>query len=158
MASAVRPADVGAARRAVRTLHLPGQTRLHMATESGSRRRAILSGLGRAGLRATIFRASRSARDIDAREACIEQLVASLADEPTVRVTFECDQSQDERDRKQLYRLVRALGCSERVQYEHRLASAEPLLAVPDAIGWAYARGGDFRRWAVPLVVEVVDV
>lgn len=75
-----------------------------------------------------------------------------------MRVTFECDQSQDERDRKQLYRLVRELGCTERVQYEHRLATAEPLLAVPDAIGWAYARGGDFRKRARSLIVEVIDV
>jgi hypothetical protein len=158
VASVVLPGDVHSARAAVRALHLPRQGRIHMKDESDSRRRRILADLERAGLRATIYRAGGYKTDITAREACIDTLIRPLAVEPTARVTFECDQSQDERDRKQLYRLVRELGCTERVQYEHRLATAEPLLAVPDAIGWAYARGGDFRRRATPLIVEVIDV
>lgn len=158
VASIVLPSDVGVARGAVRKLHLPKQSRIHMTTESDSRRRKILSAFEKAGLRATIYRASRSKTQIDAREACIDKLVRPLAIESTARVTFECDQSQDERDRKQLYRLVRELGCAERVQYEHRLATAEPLLAVPDAIGWAFARRGDFRKRAMSLIVEIVEV
>lgn len=158
VASVVLPADVGATRGVVRGLHLPKQSRIHMTAESDSRRRTILSAFHKAGLRATIYRAGGYKTDITAREACIDTLIRPLAVEPTARVTFECDQSQDERDRKQLYRLVRELGCTERVQYEHRLATAEPLLAIPDAIGWAYARGGDFRKRAMPLVVEIVDV
>lgn len=158
VASVVLPGGVSAARRVVRTLLLSKQSRIHMKDESDSRRRRILDELGRAGLRATVYRAAGFKTNIDAREACIDRLVRSLAIAPTVRVTFECDRSQDERDRKQLYRLVRELGCAERVQYEHRLATAEALLAVPDAIGWAYARGGDARKRALPLIVEVIDV
>lgn len=158
VASVVLPSDVSAARGAVRALHLGKQSRLHMTAESDSRRRAILSALERAGLRATVYRSSGHRTNWVARAACIDALIRPLAVEPTVRVTFECDESQDERDRKQLYRLVRELGCTERVQYEHRRATAEPLLAVPDAIGWAYARGGDFRQRAMALIVDVVDV
>lgn len=158
VASVVLPAELGAACGVVRSLHLPKQSRLHMTAESDSRRRTILSAFEKAGLRATIYRATGFRRNIDAREACIDRLVRPLAVEPTARVTFECDQSQDERDRKQLFHLVRELGRTEQVQYEHRRATAEPLLAVPDVIGWAFARGGDFRRRALPLIVEVVDV
>lgn len=158
VAADVLPADVGGARGVVRTLHLPNQSRIHMTAESDSRRRAILRAFEAAGLRATVYRAAGYKRTIDARAACIDALVRPLAVQPTARVTFECDQSQDERDRKQLYRLVRGLGCTERVQYEHRRASAEPLLAVPDAIGWAYARGGDFRMRATRLIADVIDV
>ena len=158
VASVVLPTDLGAARGAVRALHLPRQSRIHMTGEDDSRRGKILTAFEKAGLRATIYRAAGYKTNIAAREACIDTLVRPLAIEPTARVTFECDQSQDERDRKQLYRLVRELGCTERVQYEHRLATAEPLLAVPDAIGWAYARGGDFRKRAMSLITKVVDV
>lgn len=158
VASVVLPADLGAARGAVRSLHLPRQSRIHMKTETDARRRTILSAFEKAGLRATIHRAAGYKTNIAAREACIDALVRQLAIEPTARVTFECDETQDARDRQQLFRLVRELGCTERVQYEHRLASAESLLAVPDAIGWAYARGGDFRKRAMPLITRFVDV
>ena len=158
VASVVLPSDVSAARGAVRSLHMPKQSRIHMTRESDARRRKILSALEKVGFRATVYRAAGYKTNGAAREACIDTLIRPLAVEPTARVTFECDTSQDERDRRQLYRLVRDLGCAERVQYEHRLAVAEPLLAVPDAIGWAYARGGEFRRRAMPLIAEVVDV
>jgi hypothetical protein len=39
-----------------------------------------------------------------------------------------------------------------------RIQRDEPLLAIPDGIGWAWARGGDFRRRAQPMVVDVIDV
>jgi len=158
IASVVLPADLGAARSAIRSLHLPKQSRIHMKTETDARRRTILSAFAKAGLRVTIYHAVGYKTNIAAREACIDTLVRPLAFEPTARVTLECDETQDARDRQQLYRLVRELGCTERVQYEHRLASAEPLLAVPDAIGWAYARGGDFRKRAMPLVTKVVNI
>lgn len=118
VASVVVPGDVGAARGAVRALHMPKQSRIHMTTENDSRRRTILGALEKAGLRATVYRAAGYKTNRAAREACIDTLIRPLAVEPTARVTFECDESQDERDRKQLYRLVRELGCTERVQYE----------------------------------------
>ena len=158
VAAVVLPADTKRARALVRGLHLPRQSRVHMKTESDARRRQILDTLEAGGLRATIYRASGYKTLIAARAACIDGLVRSLASAASARVTFECDQSQDERDRHQLYRLVRELGCAERVQYEHRPASAEPLLAVPDAIGWAWARGGNFAANAQRLVDRTVDV
>jgi hypothetical protein len=44
------------------------------------------------------------------------------------------------------------------LEFRHERAAQEPLLAVPDGIGWAWARGGDFRRRARPMVVDVIDV
>lgn len=42
--------------------------------------------------------------------------------------------------------------------YLHERAAQEPLLAIPDVIGWAWARSGDWRRRALPLVESVIDV
>jgi hypothetical protein len=36
--------------------------------------------------------------------------------------------------------------------------TSEPLLAIPDAVGWAWARGGDWRRRAQPMIGEVIDL
>lgn len=158
IAAAVPASGLREARGVVRGLHLPNQSRLHMTAESDSRRRAILDTFQRAGLRATVLRATGYKRHIDARTACIDVLVRLMSSGTMVRLTFECDRSQDERDRRQLYRLVRELGRADCLQYEHRPATAEPLLAIPDAIGWAYARGGDFRKRARPMVDQVIDV
>ena len=48
-------------------------------------------------------------------------------------------------------------GSAVRLQYRHERAAQEPLLAIPDAIGWAWARGAGWRR-ARALVSDVVDV
>lgn len=63
----------------------------------------------------------------------------------------------DERDRRDLARLIRTHPCPDLV-YLHERAAQEPLLAIPDVIGWAWARSGDWRRRALPLVEAVVDV
>lgn len=44
--------------------------------------------------------------------------------------------------------------------YEHATATAEPLLAIPDAIAWAWAwaRGGDWRRRVQPVVERIIRV
>ena len=49
-------------------------------------------------------------------------------------------------------------GSAVRLQYRHERAAQEPLLAIPDAIGWACARGAEWRRRARALVSDVIDV
>ena len=44
------------------------------------------------------------------------------------------------------------------MQYRHEAAAAEELLAVPDAIAWCWAKGGDWRRRVEALVVDVRQV
>jgi hypothetical protein len=44
------------------------------------------------------------------------------------------------------------------VQYTHRGSRSEPLLSLPDAIGWAVGAGGMWRRLVEPIVAEVVQV
>jgi hypothetical protein len=49
-------------------------------------------------------------------------------------------------DTQHLIEFTRAAGCRDTLRYEHRRASAEQLLAIPDAIAWCWANGGDWRR------------
>lgn len=159
IASVMLPAGVTAARRDVRALVLPGQRRIHMKTESDARRRVLLSKFEEFGFTATIFRAGAAhKRELDRREACLRQLVAQLAGGGDTILCLESDETLDDRDRRQLYGFARDAGCAERLRYHHARAAQEPLLAVPDVIGWAWAKGGDWRRRTDGLVVDVIEV
>lgn len=158
IAAAIEPARLATVRKTIRSLVLPGQRRLHMKSESSSRRRQILSVLCEEGETATIYRAGAGYKsDIDRRRACLESMVADIAAAGHSKLCLESDETMDERDRRELARLIRRLPCPDLV-YLHERAAQEPLLAIPDVIGWAWARSGDWRRRAMPLVETVVDV
>lgn len=151
--------DVGAARRGIRDLISPGQRRLHMVKESAPRRRLILQRLTDLGLGAMIYEAGVDHKtNISRRQACLEQLVIDAVAGGGARLCLETAEGVDQRDQQQLIELVRQLGCREALTYEHAHASQEVLLAAPDAIGWAWAKGGEWKRRAGPLVTSVVAV
>ncbi|MBW9211743.1 hypothetical protein KV100_19005 [Mumia sp. zg.B21] len=160
IASVVLPEDVTQARKDVRTLVLPGQKRLHMKGERDPRRKMILSSFQQWGFSATIYRAGPAYKtELLRREACLEALVKEHSDRHEVAVCLESDETLDARDRTTLAQLVRSHGCRESLRYQHQRAAQEPLLAIPDAIGWAFQRGGqDWKRRVEPLLKDVNDV
>lgn len=159
IASVVAPHDLVAARKTIRALVLPGQRRLHMKSEGDGRRRVILTELERHGFRATIYQAGTGFKtDLDRRRHCLDRLVGDIARDGHTMLCLESDETLDARDRRDLSALTRAHRCAETLRYQHQRAAQEPLLAVPDAVGWAYARGGDWRRRAQPLIEEVIDL
>lgn len=149
--------DLVPLRRVVRGLIAPGARRLHMVKESPRNRRVILQRLVEAGATATIYAAGADYRsNIERRRACLDRLVAdSIAVGPT-RLCLETAEGVDDRDRRHLVEITRARRCQDFLTYEHTHASQEPLLSVPDAIAWAWAKGGEWQRRARPLVSEVV--
>lgn len=158
IASVVLPIDVTAARKDVRALVLSGQRRIHMKSESDTRRRVILTAFEEHGFTATIYRAGTTYKtDLDRRAACLKQLVDDIAACGHSTLCLESDESLNKQDRRHLARMVRAAGCPD-LHYLHDRAAQEPLLAIPDAIGWAWARGGTWRRRVRPLVLDVIDV
>jgi hypothetical protein len=144
-ASAVDSGDAAAMRKAVRDLVLPGQNRLHMAKESDTRRRQILDRIGDLPVATTIFRAPKDGRnEVERRARCVEALVMDFPDEAELSICFERDETLVTRDRRQV--LVAAHQSGRSVPHRHTTASDEPLLAIPDALAWAWARGGPWRR------------
>lgn len=157
VAAVIIPGELGLARKTVRGLQKPGQRRLHMVKESPARQHTILSTLGTIGAQVTIYQASVGYRtNIERRGACLERLVEDIATAGCARLMLESEQGEEERDRRLLYRETGRRGCRDSLAYDHATAAAEPLLAIPDAIAWAWARGGDARRRAEPLVADVV--
>lgn len=47
-------------------------------------------------------------------------------------------------DNQRLIEFIREAGCRDTLRYERRRVASELLLAVPDAIAWCWAKGGDW--------------
>ncbi len=159
VAAQLQPGTLDATRSTLRALVLPGQRRLHMNDERDPRRRAIAAVVVAAGVHATVYDAGRRYRtERDRRAACLQALVDDVARRRDTTLVLEQDDSLVRWDNQRLIELTRAAGCSETLRYEHRRTAAEQLLAVPDAIAWCWARGGDWRRRIEPVVADVRTV
>lgn len=154
VASAVVTGDLADTRRMLRGLILPGQRRLHMKDESDSRKRSIATAISVSGIQATIYDAGRHRTERERRAECLRSLVTDLAAQDVAMLVLEQDDTLVASDRALLYRATRVAGCAE-LRYEHRRASTELLLALPDAIAWCWAKGGDWRRRIEPVASAV---
>ncbi len=158
-AAVVLPADSDAVRRVIRGLVLSGQRRLHMKDEHDSRKRAIAAAIAAAGVQATIYDAGRRYRtERDRRAACLQALVTDAARRGDTLLVLEQDDMLLSWDNQRLVEFTRAAGCRQTLRYEHRRAAAEQLLAIPDAVAWCWAKGGDWRRRIDPVVSAVREV
>lgn len=155
LCAAVVVADVDRARTSVRALRKPGQRRVHFAKEGDTRRREILSALVELGLHARVY--VSPAAGTPGRQACLEALVGDLVAAGAERLTLESRRSMDHLDEVVIRATLRRTGPG-RLTYGHKVGFEEPLLWVPDAIAWAYGRGGDWRRRVDPLLDKVVHL
>ncbi|MCC2336489.1 hypothetical protein [Cellulomonas wangsupingiae] len=159
VAAVVLPEDVAATRRGIKELVGRGQRRLHMVKESEPRKRLILQRLNDLNVSATLYEAGPDHKtNIARRHACLERLVIDVVETGGARLCLETAAGVDGRDQQQLIELTRRLRCHDKLTYEHAPASREYLLAAPDAIAWAWSKGGEWRRRAAPLVTSVVAV
>ncbi|MGI8414348.1 MAG: hypothetical protein ACR2QA_18020 [Solirubrobacteraceae bacterium] len=145
-------------RKLMRGLVLRGQRRVHMKKESDPRRRAIAAAICGAGVSATVYDAGQRYRyELDARAACLRGVVKDAAGRGETMLVIEQDDSLVDWDRRRLYALAREARLP-LLRYEHRRASAEQLLAVPDVIAWCWAKGGHWRHRIGPAVSTVRQV
>lgn len=156
-AVSIETPDLPSARRRMSGLILPGQYRLHMRKENPRRKKQIVAAICGAGITAHIYADRHHRDDLAARSACLQALVNGTAGSDT-RLIIEQDDGLVSRDRADLYRYVHQAKPNGAISYQHQRASAELLLGLPDAIAWAWARGGNWRRQARPAVVAVHGV
>lgn len=153
------PAKVGLCRKELSTLLLPGQRSLHMKDENDVRKRRIADAicrLGEHGLRAVIYDAGRQGTEKERRARCLGALIEDIERlSSSVQVFFDRDESLLSWDRQQLIELLRSNRLKDRVDYRHVDRHQELLLALPDAVAWCWARGGDWRRRIKPIVTDV---
>lgn len=84
-------------------------------------------------------------------------MIHDAAEKDDTLLVLEQDDSLIVWDRRQLYTLAKQAHL-DRLRYEHRRASTEQLLAIPDAIAWCWAKGGHWRRRIEPVVATVRQV
>ncbi len=159
VAGVVVPGDLESVRRMLRGLVLPGQRRLHMKDENDQRRRSIATAITVSGVTATIYDAGRRYRnERERRAACLHALIIDAAQRGDAMLVLEQDDTLLSWDNQRLIEFTREAGCRDTLRYEHRRAASELLVAVPDAIAWCWAKGGDWRRRVEPIVTNVREV
>jgi hypothetical protein len=160
VAAVIQEAQVDRVRKAVGGLRLPGQARIQFTSESDPRRKAILSGMAAAGLSSAV--AIYDVADVRnvkaARDAAMARLVDDVAKMGARKLVIEHDANVLASDTRIIRDRASQAGCLDLLIYEHRRAREECLLAIPDAVAWAWARGGEWRTRARPLVSGVVKL
>jgi len=153
----IDPRRVDEARRALRSLLLPGQPRLHTAKESPQRRRALLDTLsGIESISAAVWRYRRpqGTDRVAARRLVLGEIARSLVAADVAAWTLDdVHPAQRLRDRDVMGHVV----ARHRLVYDHRPNHEEPLLWAADAIAWAFGAGGDWRQ-RVANVVTVREI
>lgn len=157
-AAALDPAGLAEARKAIQQFIMPRQRRVHFAKEGNPRRDKFLGVINGLGITATIYDASQYRREKEARPACLRRLVADLAIMKAERLVLEIDDSVAQADKRLLREEVKRVGLAACLRYELLRAHEECLLAVPDAIAWCWARGGEWRDKVKDLVTHVHQV
>jgi len=153
VAAIVLGENLTSARAVVQELLKPGQRHLHMKDEADGRKETIAKALSAADLHATVYDAGRRRTQVLARAACLSALIDDLAtSDIETLIILDQDESLVQSDRRLLYRAVRAAGREATMRYEHRRATTEHLLGIPDAFAWCWAKGGHWRSHIRPVI------
>ena len=156
-AAIISPADLQAARRALRSMLLPRQGRLHFVKESPQRRRSLLDAMRELPVRTRLYTSAE--KEPIARQRALEALLVDLLGLGGQRLIIECrEASQDKRERHLIATAVRRSAAPADLAYDHLRARDEPLLWVSDAVAWAYGAGPQWRPRAELLIDHVQDV
>ncbi len=146
--------DVSQLRRTVHGLREARTRRMHFNNERAAARKPILDALVDSGLISyLVVTAKVEGRDGDqvARDRCLTELVATCIDRSVTRLVIESREGQDHRDRRTI---ARAVGRQRSLEFDHLPGPSEACLWVPDALTWAYGRGGTWRSVVQPLVIH----
>ncbi len=156
VATLVNDADVPKLRKILKALVIAGQRSIHFRKEKPSRRRDVISMLGKIGFTSYLFR-SEMAHELDARNDCLEQIFTFAKNSGVSRLVFERDDSIIRFDEKVLYALGKSSQGFE-VGFEHLYRHEEPLLWVPDALAWCENQRGDWVRRMEAAGIKAQDL
>lgn len=157
-AAVVLPDDLAALRKLVNSLRLPRQRRIHFQSENDARRKVILNALISANVCVTIYDASSHPDVRQARDAAMTRLVDDIARIGAAMLVVETDDQALASDRAIIRSRAEMAGCLETLRYAHMRAFEEPLLAIPDAVAWSWAKAGTWRRHAGRLISAEIRV
>jgi hypothetical protein len=127
-----------------------------MAKENDGRRRSLLTQISAMGVTSQLVAVQVSGKSIrGARDFALAALIEQLVELEVGRMVLEsCD--QDRRDVQVIGDSLAQLEVSGTMEIHHLRPHDEPLLWIPDAIAWAYGRGGkEWQGLVEPLISRV---
>ncbi|GAB2582850.1 hypothetical protein [Microlunatus antarcticus] len=159
IAATVVPGNLATARRTIQDLYLPGQHGLHMVKEGAGRQRTILRAVAAIDVAVNVYFASKGTHNSEreARLRCLERLVEDIAEQGHANLCLDRDDSIAHVDRHTIARKLNQVGYTG-LTYTHGKVVNEPLLAIPDAVAWAWPQGGRWREACSDVVAHVEHV
>lgn len=146
--------------RQVKDLLPRGNRRSHLSAEGKARRRVLLKGYARVSAAARVVVAAYEGGDDQAaREECLAAVLAHAGEWQIGMLVLDSrGPGRDVLDRRFIARTLHGLDEASQLQYTHRGSRDEPLLCLPDAVGWAFGAGGVWRQLVDPLVEQVIEL
>ena len=143
--------DLGRARAQMRGQLPSGTRRLHFVKENDANRRRAFAAIASLDLEHLIVEGPSGRRPNDQRADALRVVVAWSLDRGVQRIVLERDENSVTNDQRVIGDALRAAGRLQEVEYVHVTAPSEPLLWIPDAVVWAWSRGGEWRKRAEAL-------
>ena len=143
--------DLRRARARMRDQLPPGTRRLHFVKENDSNRLRAFAAITRLELEHLIVEGPSAQTPKDQRVAALRVVVSWALERGVERVVLERDENSVALDLRVIRDALRAAGRPDAIEYLHLAAPAEPLLWIPDAVVWAWSRGGEWRKRAEAL-------
>jgi len=137
----------------VKSARLKRQNTIHFVSESTKRKKEILNVFANVEFRCVNYLVA-GLKEKQAREMCLRAMLADLDPGQTYSLIFDRDDNHFANDRRVIRSEVDSLGMLKSVEYFHREPSDEALLWLPDAIAWASARGGEWKRLIAGFAVH----
>ena len=151
---AVPVENLSETRKAMQLLRLKGQSRIHMKKESDSRRRQILDQIFKIDSWECLILEAKT-EGLTPSQARKELLLLASAHRiwPSIRHLVVEDSTQPDADKKMLTWLKNYSRHD--WSFDICKPAAEECLWLADALGWAYAKGGNWRK-GVQSRIQVV--
>jgi hypothetical protein len=152
--------DLAAVTRLVRQLFPHGNRRTHLSAENSNRRRRLLKAYAALGPLARVVVAHYpGGPDEPAREACLAAIVQRSEEWRIGMLVLDSrGPVRDRVDRQCIAQAVRNGSLRRELHYAHRGSRDEPLLCLPDAIGWAVGASGAWKQLVQAAVAEVLEL
>jgi len=155
----VEPARLTTTRRALKALLLCGARELHFKKEKEPRRRFLIDRIVTLNVSARLYTGACTRKtEEEARQRCLTQVARDLLGLQAHRLVLDTREDRDVRDRKTIQQVLGHRPSKTELTYEHVDSTAEPLLWISDAVAWCFGAGGDWRRRAMGLIAEQIEV
>jgi hypothetical protein len=149
--------DLRRARARTRDQLPAGTRRLHFVKENDANRRRAFAAITSLDLEHLIVEGPPARRPEDQRAEALRVVVSWALERGVERIVLERDENSVDLDRRIIRDTLRSAGRPDAIEYVHLAAPAEPLLWIPDAVVWAWSRGGEWRKRAEALRLTTLD-